>query len=82
MGVRKDQSEGRQNMKNKLRALAVSAIVVCGALVAPAAANAHYDPWNTHWHYSNGQPTYKLCSWWDKLWGCQDENNFGIIVLR
>lgn len=68
-------------MKTKARAAAVALLVVAGSLVA-APAQAHYDPWTTHWHYSNGQPTYKLCSWWDKMWGCQDENRFGIIVLR
>jgi hypothetical protein len=70
-------------MKTRIRSAAVAALIVVGALAAPAAAQAHYDPWNTHWHYSDGAATYKMCGWWDATFGgCQDENRFGTIVLR
>jgi len=65
----------------KLAATAVLILVFGVATAVPA--QAHYDPWNTHWHYINGQKTYKSCSWWDGLWGCQTEVvNTGPIVLR
>lgn len=55
------------------RAAAVLAIVVASLAVAQP-AQAHYDPWNTHWHrYSDGSLSYKQCSVWDALWGCQPE---------
>lgn len=70
--------------KNKLRVAAAAAILVAGSLSVAVPAHAHYDAWNTHWHYNSyGQQTYKMCSVWDKLWGCQTEvRNYGPIILR
>ena len=60
-------------MKTRIRAAAVAALIAVAALTVPAPAQAHYDPWRTHWHYNSyGQVTYKMCSWWDSLWGCQN----------
>jgi len=68
-------------MKKKLAAAALA--ISIGVGTTAAAVPAHYDPWNTHWHYNSwGQPTYKQCSWWDSLWGCKNEYvNYGPIYL-
>ena len=55
------------------KALAIAAIVFAGLVSSTVPAQAHYDPWNTHWHYVDGQPTYKMCGWWDNMWGCKTE---------
>jgi hypothetical protein len=60
-------------MKKIRRAIAVVGIAVIASVGLAAPAQAHYDPWTTHWHYTNGIPTYKQCSWWDSLWGCKNE---------
>lgn len=58
-------------MKNKVKAVLVALMVAGGGLVFAPPASAHYDPWTTHWHYSNGVRTYKMCSVWDQMWGCK-----------
>lgn len=60
-------------MKHRARAAAVAVLVAAGAFIAPA-AQAHYDPWKTHWHYgAYGQQTYKMCSWFDATFrGCRN----------
>lgn len=62
---------------------AVAALVLTFGVVTAVPAQAHYDPWNTHWHYSNGQRTYKMCGWWDATFGgCKNESLTGQIVIR
>ena len=60
-------------MKTRARVAAATALVAVAALLAPAPAQAHYDPWRTHWHYSyiDGSRTYKMCSWIDAMLGCR-----------
>lgn len=63
-------------MRKKLATLALTAALVLG-VAAPA--QAHYDPWNTHDHWTN-TGVYRSCSVWDE-WFNNCQNRY-IVIWR